>query len=84
MEYHCQRRRGAGGNLVCLLRAFDIDDRGPEIRTRIGAVACKLRDERHADQAFSAAQAADPDYGPLWYELALCHKSRGKLAEAAA
>ncbi|HEY6081297.1 MAG TPA: tetratricopeptide repeat protein, partial [Polyangiaceae bacterium] len=62
--------------------AFDIDDRGPEIRTRIGAVACKLREERRADRAFSAAQEADPEYGPLWYELALCHKARGKLADA--
>lgn len=63
-------------------RAFDIDDRGPEIRTRIGAVACKLHDTKRADRAFSAARAADPDYGPLWYELALCHKARGQLADA--
>jgi tetratricopeptide (TPR) repeat protein len=58
-------------------RAAEIDSRGPELRTRIGAVACKLRKRDLADRAFAAALRADDGYGPLWFELAQCRKSRG-------
>ena len=63
-------------------RALGLDGRGPELRTRIGAVACKLRQVALADRSFSAALKADGDYGPLWFELAQCRKSRGDLAGA--
>ncbi|HEX2877457.1 MAG TPA: hypothetical protein VHP33_39690 [Polyangiaceae bacterium] len=63
-------------------RALDVDGRGPELRTRIGAVACKLRETKLADSAFAAAGRADPDYGPLWFELAQCRKSRADLPGA--
>lgn len=63
-------------------RALDIDGRGPELRTRIGAVACKLRQDKLADAAFAAAERAAPDYGPLWFELGQCHKLRGDLTLA--
>jgi Tfp pilus assembly protein PilF len=63
-------------------RALDLDHHGPEIRTRIGAVACKLREHGRAEKSFEAARSADPEYGPLWYEVALCHKSRAQLVEA--
>lgn len=67
-------------------RAFAIDSRGPEVRTRIGAVACKLRQLALADRSFAAALKADDSYGPLWFELAQCRKSRGDIvgAESAA
>lgn len=63
-------------------RALDIDGHGPEIKTRIGAVACKLRQNALADKAFSAAARSDADYGPLWFELSLCKKARGDLSGA--
>lgn len=63
-------------------RARDIDDDGPELATRIGAVACQLQDKARADRAFAAAKRADPGYGPLWFELASCSKARGDLADA--
>jgi len=63
-------------------RALDIDGRGPELRTRIGAVACKLREPKLADSAFAAAARVAPDYGPLWFELAQCRKSRADLPGA--
>jgi tetratricopeptide (TPR) repeat protein len=63
-------------------RAAEIDSRGPELRTRIGAVACKLRQHDLADRAFGAALRADQGYGPLWFELAQCHKSRGDTQAA--
>jgi tetratricopeptide (TPR) repeat protein len=63
-------------------RAAEVDSRGPELRTRIGAVACKLRQHDLADRAFGAALRADDGYGPLWFELAQCHKSRGDAAGA--
>ena len=67
-------------------RALDIDGHGPEIKTRIGAVACRLHQNTVADRAFAAAGRAAADYGPLWFELAQCRKSRGELdgAESAA
>jgi tetratricopeptide (TPR) repeat protein len=63
-------------------RALAVDGRGPELRTRIGAVACKLRQYALADRSFSAAMKADGDYGPLWFELAQCRKTRGDLPGA--
>lgn len=63
-------------------RALDIDGRGPEVRTRLGAVACKLRRNTLADDYFSQAARAASDYGPLWFELAQCRKSRGDSAGA--
>ena len=63
-------------------RALDIDGRGPELKTRVAAVACKLRQNTVADRAFAAAARAASDYGPLWFELALCKKSRGDTAGA--
>lgn len=63
-------------------RALDVDGRGPEVRTRIGAVACKLRQNELADRSFAAAARAASDYGPLWLELGLCRQSRGDLAGA--
>lgn len=63
-------------------RALDVDGRGPELRTRIGAVACKLRKTELADGAFAAAGRIAPDYGPLWFELAQCRKSRADLPGA--
>jgi tetratricopeptide (TPR) repeat protein len=63
-------------------RALDVDGRGPELRTRLGAVACKLRETELADDAFAAAGRIAPDYGPLWFELAQCRKSRADLPGA--
>jgi tetratricopeptide (TPR) repeat protein len=63
-------------------RALGIDSRGPEIRTRIGAVACKLRQLALADRSFTAALKADDGYGPLWFELAQCRKSRADIVGA--
>lgn len=63
-------------------RVLDIDDRGPELPTRIGAVACRLREQERANRAFAAAERADPDYGPLWFELAQCRKARGDWPSA--
>lgn len=63
-------------------RALDIDGRGPELRTRIGAVACKLHQDKQADRAFAAAARADAAYGPLWFELAQCRKARADLRGA--
>jgi tetratricopeptide (TPR) repeat protein len=75
--------RGQWGEALALYqRALDIDGRGPELRTRIGAVACKLHKRDVADEAFAAAGRADAAYGPLWFELALCKKARGDLSFA--
>jgi tetratricopeptide (TPR) repeat protein len=68
--------------LTLYQRALEVDGRGPEVRTRIAAVACKLRDDALADKAFAAAERSGPDYGPLWYELAQCQRARGHLADA--
>jgi tetratricopeptide (TPR) repeat protein len=79
--------RGQWGEALALYqRALDMDGRGPELRTRIGAVACKLHRDEVADEAFAAAGRADAAYGPLWFELAQCKKARGDLpfAERAA
>jgi tetratricopeptide (TPR) repeat protein len=65
-------------------RAFELDSHGPEIRTRIGAVACKLRQYTIADRAFGTAGRAASDYGPLWFELAKCRQSRGDVSGALA
>ncbi len=62
--------------------AMDIDGRGPELKTRVAAVACKLRQNTLADRAFAAAARADSDYAPLWFELSLCHKARGDTGGA--
>jgi tetratricopeptide (TPR) repeat protein len=64
-------------------RALRLDRAGPEIRTRIAAVACKLREHQLADESFDAALARDPEYGPAWFELALCRKARADLPGAA-
>jgi tetratricopeptide (TPR) repeat protein len=63
-------------------RALGLDHRSPELRTRIGAVACKLRQKRISDRAFSTALELDREYGPAWFELALCRKARGDLPGA--
>ena len=63
-------------------RALDVDGRGPEVRTRVGAVACKLRQDALADRAFAAAGRAAPDYGPLWFELSRCRQIRADYAGA--
>lgn len=63
-------------------RAAELDSRGPELRTRIGAVACKLRQLELADRSFAAALRADDGYGPLWFELGQCRKARGDLKGA--
>jgi len=63
-------------------QALELDSRGPELRTRIGAVACKLRRDSLANKAFASAERADPEYGPLWYELAQCRRIRGDLEAA--
>ncbi|RYZ03599.1 MAG: hypothetical protein EOO73_27335 [Myxococcales bacterium] len=68
--------------LATYQRALDIDSRGPELRTRIGALACKLRQDALAERSFAEAARAASDYGPLWYELALCRRARGELAQA--
>lgn len=68
--------------LTLYQRALEVDGRGPEVRTRIAAVACKLRDDALADKAFAAAERSGSEYGPLWYELAQCKRSRGDLAGA--
>ncbi|HKY39578.1 MAG TPA: hypothetical protein VJN18_26750 [Polyangiaceae bacterium] len=63
-------------------RALEVDSDGPEIRTRIAAVACKLRQHQLADGAFSAALREDDAYGPGWFELAQCRKARSDWAGA--
>jgi tetratricopeptide (TPR) repeat protein len=68
--------------LTLYRRARDIDQRGPELPTRIGAVACKLHQYGVADDAFAAAARVAADYGPLWFELAQCRKARADLAGA--
>lgn len=70
--------------LATYQRALDLDDRGPELRTRVGALACKLRQDELANRSFAEAEAAAADYAPLWYELALCRRSRGALVPAQA
>ena len=75
--------RGQSGEALALYqRALDVDGRGPELRTRIAAVACKLHQDKLADRAFAAAARAAPDYGPLWFELAQCKRTRGHVADA--
>lgn len=69
--------------LALYQQALELDGRGPEIRTRVAAIACKLRERALADEAFSRALDSDADYGPAWFELALCRKSRADLAGAA-
>jgi tetratricopeptide (TPR) repeat protein len=68
--------------LTMYTQALSIDGHGPEIRTRIGAVACKLRQADVADKAFAAALHIDPEYGPAWFELALCRQRQGNLKAA--
>jgi hypothetical protein len=68
--------------LTMYLQALNIDGHGPEIRTRIGAVACKLHEAEIADKAFAAALHIAPDYGPAWFELALCRQRQGNLKAA--
>ncbi len=63
-------------------RALEVDSDGPEIRTRIAAVACKLRQHELADGAFAAALRQDDEYGPGWFELAQCRKARSDWAGA--
>ena len=63
-------------------RALRIDARGPEIRARIGAVACKMRMWRLADRALADSVRNDPEYGPGWFELSVCRKAQGKLDTA--
>jgi tetratricopeptide (TPR) repeat protein len=75
--------RGQWGEALRLYElALDIDGRGPELRTRIGAVACRLHRDKEANRAFAAAARAAPDYGPLWFELAQCHQTRRDVAGA--
>jgi Tfp pilus assembly protein PilF len=69
--------------LALYQQALELDSRGPEIRTRVAAVACKLRERALADKAFERALDSDPEYGPAWFELALCRKSRADSAGAA-
>lgn len=80
--------REAGGQWVDALatyqRALEVDGRGPELRTRIGALACKLRQASLAERSFAEAERADADYGPLWFERAVCRRAQGALAEAQA
>jgi len=68
--------------LVLYERALEVDSDGPEIRTRIAAVACKLRQHKLADGAFASALRKDDEYGPGWFELAQCRRARGDLAGA--
>ncbi len=63
-------------------RARELDGSGPEISTRIAAVACQLRENNLANQAFTEAEQADASYGPLWFELARCQRLRGDLRSA--
>jgi tetratricopeptide (TPR) repeat protein len=63
-------------------RALEVDSDGPEIRTRIAAVACKLRQKSLANRTFVAALARDTGYAPAWFELAQCRKLRGELPGA--
>ncbi len=63
-------------------RGLSEDGSGPELHTRIGAVACKLKQPSLADRAFASAARADADYGPLWFELAHCRQSRGEIVAA--
>lgn len=75
--------RGEWGEALELYqRAESADGRGPELYTRIGAVACKLRRPAIADRAFGSAARADAAYGPLWFELARCRQSRGDVTGA--
>lgn len=65
-------------------RAYDVDPRGPELKTRIGAVACKLRRFPLAEESLAAALARDESYGPAWFELSQCQRTRGDLTLALA
>ncbi len=78
-EAHGQAREALG----FYQRALELDGQGPEIRTRIAACACKLQQRRLADAAFAAAFERDAEYGPAWFELGQCRRSRGDLAGAA-
>ena len=78
-----QEARGEWANAqVTYQRALELDGRGPELRTRIGALACKLRQDALADRAFADAADAGADYAPLWFELAACRRFRGALGQA--
>jgi Tfp pilus assembly protein PilF len=63
-------------------RARDLDGAGAELSTRIGAVACQLRQNSLSNRAFARAARADAEYGPLWYELGRCRLLHGDLPGA--
>jgi tetratricopeptide (TPR) repeat protein len=65
-------------------RALELDDRGPELHTRIGSVRCKLQQSAEAERAFASAERTDGTYGPLWFERAQCWQAQGKLRPALA
>lgn len=55
--------------------AYAADSEGPEIPTRLAAVACHLRVEG-APEALAKIANDNPRYAPAWREAARCHLSR--------
>jgi len=79
----------AQGDVAGALAAYEtaarLDPAGPEAWTRVGAVRCTASaTDRHADEAFARALAADPTYARAWEAEARCSLSRGRASEAAA
>lgn len=73
----------AQGKLFAALKSYeeaaDDDPYSPELWTRIGALRCLLDPDEFedADDAFQRAEELDPQYGPLWREVAVCARSIG-------
>jgi tetratricopeptide (TPR) repeat protein len=66
-------------------QALEADPRGPEIRTRIGAVACRVPGRGFAKLSADALREAleeDAEYAPAWFELASCLRRQRRLEQA--
>jgi hypothetical protein len=68
----------AAGALEVFRRAEQLDPQSVEILTRIGALECRLGQQRPADATFARAERLDPSYAPLWREQARCALYRGQ------
>jgi hypothetical protein len=73
------------GSLASYAEAIRIDERAPEIWTRIGDVRCRLdpRDQQ-ADAGFARALALDAAYARAWAAKARCALSRNDVESARA
>jgi len=77
-----QAREELGVARRYLRAAAEADSESVEAWTRLGAVSCKMSRAAEASEAFSRAEALDPDYEPLWRERAMCHLQAGRFVAA--